>query len=101
MKIYDNFSIFEINRVFKNWNEASIHAQRKKILKEVIRILQEMPGDNPTKPASEQWLLDYANYTDNMKDLAKELSAQAETIVHTESLIGKKLKKSRFPFFSW
>ena len=31
---------------------------------------------------------EYANYTDSLKDLAKELSAQSEAIVHTHPLIG-------------
>ena len=35
-----------------------------------------------------EWLSDYANYTDSLKDLAKELSAQSEAIVHTDPLIG-------------
>jgi len=54
----------------------------------VIRILQDMPSDNPSSPTAKKWLLDYANYTDSLKDLAKELAAQSETIVHTEPLIG-------------
>ena len=48
-----------------------------------------MPSDNPSSPKAQQWVLDYANYTDNLKDLAKELAAQSETIVHTEPLISK------------
>jgi len=67
---------------------ASIHGQRKKILKEVIRILQEMPQENPASAKAKSWLSEYANYTDSLKDLAKELSAQSEAIVHTHPLIG-------------
>ena len=51
-----------------------------------------MPTDNPSSPKAKQWLSDYVNYTDSLKDLAKELAAQSETIVHTEPLISKFMK---------
>ena len=90
-KSHSNNKIKQVKGNIKEFSGqlASIHVQRKKILKEVIRILQEMPSDNPSSPKAQQWLLDYVNYTDSLKDLAKELAAQSETIVHTEPLIGK------------
>ena len=66
---------------------ASLHNQRKKVLREVVKLLQDIPASNPASAKAKGWLEAYADYAESLKDLANELSSQSESIVLAERLI--------------
>lgn len=66
---------------------ATLHNQRKKALREVVKLLQEIPASNPASAKAKSWLEAYADYAESVKDLANELSSQSESIILAERLI--------------
>ena len=65
----------------------SIHNQRKKTLYEVQKVMHDIAPENPNSGPIKNWLGEYTNYSEALKELTSELAAQAETILYTEPLI--------------
>ena len=49
--------------------------------------MHDIAPENPNSGPIKNWLGEYTNYSDALKELTSELAAQAETILYTEPLI--------------
>jgi hypothetical protein len=66
---------------------VQFHNQLKKHSYEIVKIIKGMAGEKNAPQDMFKWLDNYTIYAENLKELAKELHAQSDSVLHAESLI--------------